>query len=104
MLNGLSREDAEHLTLNNPITLELFYDIGRGLFAVESEVVECIPVYNPYTGDEIPEQNNKILDSNQKEHIANRFSIRNLIQKTGEFFPSVFINRDILTLWNKPIQ
>lgn len=56
MTSGLSREEAEGYVLGTPLPMEFFYDIGRGLFAVESEAVTNTPVYNPYTGREIPEQ------------------------------------------------
>lgn len=36
-----------------PITLELIYEKGHGLFAVESEAVESGGIVSPYTGKEI---------------------------------------------------
>ena len=53
---GMSEQEAEKHLLQ-PITLELLYDYGRGLFAVESEPLDCIEIYNPYTGEEIPNDN-----------------------------------------------
>lgn len=53
---GISREEAERTVRATPLTLEIFYDIGRGLFAVESEAVDNIEIFNPYTGLEIPKQ------------------------------------------------
>lgn len=54
LLSGMTREEAEVYLLKTPIPMELYYDIGRGLFAVESEAIESIPITNPYTGEEIP--------------------------------------------------
>ncbi|NDV80773.1 hypothetical protein [Bacteroides sp. 51] len=55
--NGLSREEAENIIANSPIQLELLYSIDQGLFAIESEPLAYIPAYNPYTGNEIPNEN-----------------------------------------------
>ena len=54
---GMTQEEAEHMLHASPIVLELYYDIDTGLFAVESEVVESCEIYNPYTGNEIPNEN-----------------------------------------------
>ncbi len=56
-LSGMSREEAENYLSITPVPLELFYDIDRGLFAVESGAAECCEVYNPFTGKEIPNEN-----------------------------------------------
>jgi hypothetical protein len=56
MKSGLSREEAEQTVQTTPLTLEIFYDIDRGLFALESEAIECIDVYNPYTGEIVPKE------------------------------------------------
>ena len=52
--SGLSREEAEKYARSTPISLELYYSIGQGLFAVESNAIDSIPIYNPYDGSEIP--------------------------------------------------
>jgi hypothetical protein len=57
MNSGLSREEAESTVQATPLTLEIFYDIGRGLFALESEPIGYIPVFNPYTGEEVKKEN-----------------------------------------------
>jgi hypothetical protein len=56
MNSGLSREEAESTVRATPLTLEIFYDIGRGLFAVESEAAANIPIINPYTGEEVKKE------------------------------------------------
>lgn len=56
ILSGLSQEEAEHIALTTPVELELFYDIGRGIFAIDAEAVGNTPLYNPYTGKEIPDK------------------------------------------------
>lgn len=54
MLSGLTEEEAIADTFKTPITMELFYDIGVGLFCVESEAVDNTPIFNPYSSKEIP--------------------------------------------------
>ena len=56
MISGMTRAQAEHYAITRPMQLSLFYDIGRGAFAVDSEAVDNTPLYNPYTGEEIPEE------------------------------------------------
>lgn len=46
-----SREEAEALIKDMKIELELYYEKGCGLFAVESEACECGTIYSPYTGE-----------------------------------------------------
>ena len=43
------RADTEKYVEQNPIVLELYYEKGAGLFAVESEAVEAEATFSPYT-------------------------------------------------------
>lgn len=61
----MSDDEAENWLLTTPIQLELFYDIGRGLFAAEVEAIDCCEIYNPYTGQEIPNENLAYLKQGQ---------------------------------------
>lgn len=54
-ISGMTEDEAKTQLLQ-PIQLELFYDYGLGLFAIESEAVESAGIYNPYTGKEIPKE------------------------------------------------
>ena len=56
MISGMTRVEAERYAITRPMQLSLFYNIGRGAFAVDSEAVGETPLYNPYTGEEIPEE------------------------------------------------
>lgn len=56
MISGLSQEQAEHIASTEPMKLELFYDIGRGIFAIDAEAVGNTLLYNPYTAEEIPDE------------------------------------------------
>lgn len=56
MISGMTRAQAERYAITRPMQLSLFYDIGRGAFAVDSEAVDNTPIYNPYTGEKIPEE------------------------------------------------
>lgn len=54
--SGLPQSEAEKFVASTPLKLELFYDIGRGSFAVDAETVGNTPLYNPYTGKEITDE------------------------------------------------
>lgn len=54
--SGLPQSEAEKLVASTPLKLELFYDIDRGGFAIDAEVVGNTLLYNPYTGKEIPDE------------------------------------------------
>lgn len=56
MNSGLPQSEAEKFVASTPLQLELFYDIGRGGFAIDAEAVGNTPLYNPYTGKEIPDE------------------------------------------------
>lgn len=46
-----NRKDAERLVSQMEIELEIYYEKGTGLFAVESEAVESGTIYSPYTAE-----------------------------------------------------
>ena len=46
----VSREEAESIISNMEMELEIYYEKGYGLFAVESEAVGC-KIYSPYSGE-----------------------------------------------------
>ena len=48
----MTREEIEELIPEMEIELELYYEEGYGLMAVESEAVGCTPIYSPYTGEQ----------------------------------------------------
>lgn len=52
MMSGMDRLEAERFALE-PIELELYYEIGYGLFAVDSEAVDSNGVASPYTKEEL---------------------------------------------------
>lgn len=52
----LTREEAEQQIPSMDIELEVYYEKGYGLFAVESEVVECGVIQSPYSGRVYTEQ------------------------------------------------
>lgn len=56
MLSGLPQQEAEKFVASTPQKLELFYDVGLGAFAIDAEAVGNTPLYNPYTGKEIPDE------------------------------------------------
>lgn len=55
-LSGLQQEEAEKFVASTPQKLELFYDVNLGAFAIDAEAVGNTPLYNPYTGKEIPDE------------------------------------------------
>lgn len=56
MLSGLPQDEAEKVASTIPMKLELFYEVGLGIFAIDSEAVGNTPLYSPYTGREIPDE------------------------------------------------
>lgn len=50
---GLSEKDAEGMVEGMEFDLDLYYEIGSGLFAVETDAVESGSVISPYSGAEI---------------------------------------------------
>ena len=46
-----TQEEAEKLVESMEFELELYYEKGTGLFAVESEAVESGTIYSPYTAE-----------------------------------------------------
>ena len=54
--SGLPQSEAEKFVASTPLKLELFYDIDRGGFAIDAEAVGNMPLYNPYTGQEISDE------------------------------------------------
>ena len=47
-----TEEEAEELIKDMVFELEIYYEKGYGLFAVESEAVNSGTVYSPYSGEE----------------------------------------------------
>ena len=47
-----TREEAEYLVNDMEIELEIYYERGAGLFAVECGAVESGTIYSPYTQEE----------------------------------------------------
>lgn len=50
MTGGMSREDAEEKA-KEPYEMELYYEPGVALFAVDSEAVDSGTIYSPYTAE-----------------------------------------------------
>ena len=48
---GMSRDEAENYIKDMKIGLEVYYEVGYGLFAVESDAVESGTIYSPYSGE-----------------------------------------------------
>lgn len=48
-----TRSEAEKYVSENPVELELYYETGTGLFAVESAAVEAGTIYSPYTKEQL---------------------------------------------------
>ena len=53
MQGGMTREEAEKYASETPIELELYYQVGFGLFGISSDYVESVESFvSPYNGDE----------------------------------------------------
>jgi len=46
-----TREEAENVVSDMEFELEIYYEKGTGLFAVESNAVESGTIYSPYTAE-----------------------------------------------------
>ena len=51
--SGLSEDEAREFINGTPFCLEVYYSPYNGLFMVESEPLDCITPYDPYTGEEM---------------------------------------------------
>jgi len=54
MRGGLPEAEARHAVTATPICMELFCDPERGLFAVESEPLAHIRIFNPFPARKSP--------------------------------------------------
>lgn len=48
---NITREEAVFLAESIEIELEIYYEKGYGLFAVECDAVECGKIISPYSGE-----------------------------------------------------
>lgn len=55
--DGMNEDEARKFVRETPFVMEVYYDLNRGLFMVESGVVESTEIYNPYTGVECKKRN-----------------------------------------------
>ena len=53
---GWEEQGAKDWLSSITFQMELYYSKDQGLFMVESEAVENIPIFNPYSGDELEEE------------------------------------------------
>lgn len=53
---GMSEEEAKEFINTTPFCMEVYYSTDRGLFMVESEPLDFITPFDPYTGEEMEKQ------------------------------------------------
>lgn len=53
--SGFSEEQAKKFIFETPFVMEVYYSPYQGLFAVESDAVECSDIFNPYSGELLEE-------------------------------------------------
>ena len=57
--NGMERAEAEKMADGMGFECEIMYHKGYGIFAMESEPLNCIDPYSPYNGEmAVREENN----------------------------------------------
>lgn len=56
MESGMDEKEAEQFIREVPFVMELYYSPNNGLFLMEAEALESIAPYNPYTGEQIPNE------------------------------------------------
>ena len=71
--SGLSESEAGHVVATTPVPMEIFCDAERGIFAVEAEPLAYGPLFNPYTGEEIPNENLRTEDATERDKILERY-------------------------------
>lgn len=74
--NGMQKEDAELLLKTTAILMDVYYSTEtdkEGLYCVESEVVECATIFNPYSGVE--------MEDYDDDKITMLFSLRSEVEK-----------------------
>jgi len=57
----VTEEEAEYIMANNEIPLELYYEEGKGFFAIETNNVGRTPIYSPYSKERF-EEDESVLD------------------------------------------
>lgn len=58
--NTITKEMAENMVADMEIELEVYYQEGYGLFAVESDFCECTDeMFSPYNGERIPYESDR---------------------------------------------
>ena len=50
---GMTEAEARNYINTTEFELEIYYEQNLGLFAVESEAVECAIIFSPYTAEEM---------------------------------------------------
>lgn len=86
-LSGLTEEEARKLALE-PIVLELYYEIGMGLFAVEAEAVEGGLIFSPYSKEELIDEEKESEENSiqivSSERISPADIAFGLVAKSGD--------------------
>lgn len=79
-LAGHTEEQAKIIALE-PIELEIYYEVGIGLFAVESNAADSSIIHSPYTGIELEDDSSKesIIDTVYTLKSQNETNIRNAL-------------------------
>jgi predicted nucleic-acid-binding Zn-ribbon protein len=67
---GWEEEDARDWLSRVTFQMELYYSKDQGLFMVESEAVEAITIFNPYTGDELEECEDTIIEKDGSDTLC----------------------------------
>ena len=83
--NGMSREDAEQAA-SQPFELELYYQADWGLFAVESESLECGDVISPYNGEPLVQPEDIPMPQPlEKKARARETVLKNILKEVLEY-------------------
>jgi hypothetical protein len=57
-ISGMTQEEAEETLSTQPIQIEILYSYNLGLWAIESEALESIEPFCPYSGIQIENPDN----------------------------------------------
>ena len=59
---GMTEQEARTFILSTPLEMEVYYEKNMGLFMVESEAVDNNTIFDPYTGQELEENEDDSSD------------------------------------------
>lgn len=92
--SGMERNYAESIVKCSPIVLDVYYSTDKdckGLYCVESEVVECSTIFNPYNGIEMEDYDDTDLQPIYTKLYTYRRELKNVLLHKRENIDSIYV-------------